>query len=79
MLDRSLTATTSAPCDANLLADSLETSRVTARTAHVLFSLGSLRNVFTMAPPWLPVAPTTVMILLADIFVDDLFPSFSVE
>lgn len=56
--------TISAPCAISFLDASLEISRVTPRTAHSSLSLGSLRKVWTTEPPWLPVAPKTVMMFL---------------
>lgn len=56
------TCTISAPFAASLLADSLEMSRVTARTDHSFLSASSLRKMSTTEPPCCPVAPNTVII-----------------
>ena len=58
-----LTLTSSAPFSARALADGLELSLVTALILNSCAKVGSARICLMTEPPWLPVAPKTVMIL----------------
>lgn len=57
------TETSSTPLAASALAFGLFTSRVIPRILNSLDKAGSARMASTTEPPWLPVAPKTVMIL----------------
>jgi hypothetical protein len=59
----------STPCFSSACAAGLETSRVMPRILNSLDRVGSARMCLMTEPPWLPVAPKTVMIL--DIFKID--------
>jgi hypothetical protein len=65
-----LTATVSAPRLSKALADGLEVSRVTPRTAHDSLIFESPRTALTTEPPWIPVAPKTTRIFLLAIVID---------
>lgn len=62
MLGCGLTETTSTPCLISFCPDSFELSRVIPRILYFLKSQGSSRMVLMPEPPWLPVAPNTVII-----------------
>jgi hypothetical protein len=65
------TATTSTPFFASSWAAGFEESRVIPRILNSCESLLSLRSCVMTEPPWLPVAPNTVMIL--DIVVECMY------
>lgn len=78
MISSWLTATSSAPCLSSFFADSLVISRVIARTAQSFLSLGSFRKILATEPPWLPVEPSTAIILLADMITENTFGEIDV-
>jgi hypothetical protein len=61
--DRGRTVTTSTPFSASSWAAGFDVSRVIPRILNSCESLLSLRSCVITDPPWLPVAPNTVMIL----------------